>query len=164
MKTPLQINHKAINESLEKLASELQIYKNVLEFTEVITGKKELLTIEQIEAEILKNSNYTNIQLVAELKGLSKEYNYVLNNFNAFNKDNYTDTLEIKESVVEAIKNANTTYLTEQAEQVNRKLIKVVEILNSINRNFSKALVSDYNGVWSVNLQLLQMLTNEINR
>lgn len=164
MKTPLQINHKAINDSLEKLASELQIYKNVLEFTEVITGKKELLDIEQIEAEILKNSEYTNIQLVAELKGLSKEYNYILNNLNTFNKDNYSDTLEIKESVVEAIKNANTTYLTEQAEQVNRKLLKVVETLNSINRNFSKALVSDYNGVWSVNLQLLQMLTNEINR
>lgn len=164
MKTPLQINHKAINDSLEKLASELQIYKNVLEFTEVITGIKELLPIEQIEAEIIKNSEYTNIQLVAELKGLSKEYNYILNNLNTFNKDNYSDTLEIKESVVEAIKNKNTTYLTEQAEQVNRKLLKVVETLNSINRNFSKALVSDYNGVWSVNLQLLQMLTNEINR
>ena len=164
MKTPLQINHKAIKDTLEKLASELQIYKNVLEFTEVITGKKELLDIEQIEAEILKNSEYTNIQLVAELKGLSKEYNYILNNLNTFNKDNYNNTLEIKESVVEAIKNANTTYLTEQAEQVNRKLIKVVETLNSINRNFSKALVSNYNGVWSVNLQLLQMLTNEINR
>lgn len=164
MKTPLQINHKAINDSLEKLASELQIYKNVLEFTEVITGKKELLPIEQIEAEILNNSEYTNIQLVAELKGLSKEYNYILNNLNTFNKYNYSDTLEIKESVVEAIKNTNTTYLTEQAEQVNRKLLKVVETLNSINRNFSKALVSDYNGVWSVNLQLLQMLTNEINR
>lgn len=164
MKTPLQINHKAINDSLEKLASELQIYKNVLEFTEVITSKKELLDIEQIEAEILKNSDYTNIQLVAELKGLSKEYNYILNNLNKFNIDNYSDTLEIKESVIEAIKNANTTYLTEQAEQVNRKLIKVVETLNSINRNFSRALVSDYNGVWSVNLQLLQMLTNEINR
>jgi hypothetical protein len=135
-----------------------------LEFTEVITGKKELLPIEQIEAEILNNSEYTNIQLVAELKGLSKEFNYILNNLNTFNKDNYSDTLEIKESVVEAIKNANTTYLTEQAEQVNRKLLKVVETLNSINRNFSKALVSDYNGVWSVNLQLLQMLTNEINR
>lgn len=164
MKTPLQINHKAIKDTLEKLASELQIYKNVLEFTEVITGKKELLDIEQIEAEILKNSEYTNIQLVAELKGLSKEYNYILNNLNTFNKDNYSDTLEIKESVVEAIKNVNTTYLTEQAEQVNRKLLKVVETLNSINRNFSKALVSDYNGVWSVNLQLLQMLSNEINR
>lgn len=164
MKTPLQINHKAINDSLEKLASELQIYKNVLEFTEVITGKKELLDIEQIEAEIIKNSEYTNIQLVAELRGLSKEYNYILKNLNAFNKDNYSYILEIKESVVEAIKNANTTYLTEQAEQVNRKLLKVVETLNSINRNFSKALVSDYNGVWSVNIQLLQMLTNEINR
>jgi hypothetical protein len=164
MKTQLSINNKAIKDYLEKLASELQIYKNVLEFTEVITGKKELLPIEQIEAEIIKNSEYTNIQLVAELKGLSKEYYYILNNLNTFNKDNYSDTLEIKESVVEAIKITNTTYLTEQAEQVNRKLLKVVETLNSINRNFSKALVSDYNGVWSVNLQLLQMLTNEINR
>lgn len=162
--TPLYVNHQAIKTATEKLYSELQIMKNVIEFTETITGKKELLPLEEIDSEILKNSEYKNIQLVASLKGIEKEYNYILSNLNKFNKDNYTDTLEIKESVVEAIKNANTTYLTEQAEQVNRKLLKVVEILNSVNRNLSKALVSDYNGVWSVNLQLLQMLTNEINR
>ena len=80
MKTALYINHKNIKDTLEQLASQLQVYKNVLEFTEVIIGKKDLVSIEQIESEILKNSEYTNIQLVAELKGLSKEYNYILNN------------------------------------------------------------------------------------
>lgn len=164
MKTPLQINHKAIKDSLEKLASELQVYKNVLDYTEVITGKKELLTIEQIEAEILKNSDYSNILLVAELRGISNEYNYILKNLSNFNPENYTDTLEIKESVVEAIKMANTTYLSEDAEQVNRKLLKVVDILNTLNRNYAKTLVADYNGTWSVNLLQLQMLTNEIAR
>jgi hypothetical protein len=164
MKTAININEKAINEAIDKLNTELQVYKNVLEFTEVITGKKELLTITEIESEILKNSEYSNIQLVAELKGINKEYNYILNSLNSFNKDNYTTTLEIKESVLETIKTANTLYLSEEAERVNTKLKKVTEILNSINRNYSKALVSDYTGTWSINKQLLQSLTNEINR
>lgn len=164
MKTPIFINEKEIKEAINKLSVELQVYKNVLEFTEVITGKKELLTITEIESEILKNSEYSNIQLVAELKGISKEYNYILNNLNSFNVDNYTTTLEIKESVLEAIKTANTLYLSEEAERVNNKLKKVTEILNSLNRNFSKALVSDYTGTWSINKQLLQSLTDEINR
>lgn len=164
MKTPILINEKEIKEAINKLSVELQVYKNVLEFTEVITGKKELITITEIESEILKNSEYSNIQLVAELKGISKEYNYILNNLNSFNVDNYTTTLEIKESVLEAIKKANTLYLSEEAERVNNKLKKVTEILNSLNRNFSKALVSDYTGTWSINKQLLQSLTDEINR
>ena len=164
MKTPILINEKEIKEAINKLSVELQVYKNVLEFTEVITGKKELLTITEIESEILKNSEYSNIQLVAELKGISKEYNYILNSLNSFNVDNYTTTLEIKESVLEAIKTANTLYLSEEAERVYNKLKKVTEILNSLNRNYSKALVSDYTGTWSINKQLLQSLTDEINR
>jgi len=164
MKTPILINEKEIKEAINKLSVELQVYKNVLEFTEVITGKKELLTITEIENEILKNSEYSNIQLVAELKGISKEYNYILNSLNSFNVDNYTTTLEIKESVLEAIKTANTLYLSEEAERVNNKLKKVTEILNSLNRNYSKALVSDYTGTWNINRQLLQSLTDEINR
>jgi hypothetical protein len=164
MKTPILINEKEIKEAINKLSVELQVYKNVLEFTEVITGKKELLTITEIESEILKNSEYSNIQLVAELKGISKEYNYILNSLNSFNVDNYTTTLEIKESVLEAIKTANTLYLSEEAERVYNKLKKVTEILNSLNRNYSKALVSDYTGTWSINKQLLQSITDEINR
>jgi hypothetical protein len=162
--TPIYINSQAIKSAVEKLSSELQIMKNVIEFTEVITGKKELLLLKEIQTEILKNSEYKNIQLVAELKGIDKEYNYIINNLNNFNSENYTDTLEIKENVLKAIEIENTTYLTEQAEQVKRKLDKVTEVLNSINRNYSKALHSDYQGNWSINLQLLQTLTNEISR
>ena len=162
--TPIYVNHQAIKSAVEKLSSELQVYKNVLEFTEVITGKKQLLPLEEIESSILENSEYKNIQLVAELKGFEKEFNYILSNLNNFNPENYTDTLEIKEDVLKRIEIENTTYLTEQAEQVNRKLLKVVEILNSVNRNYSKALQSDYQGNWNINYQLLQTLTNEISR
>jgi uncharacterized membrane protein YfhO len=162
--TPIYKNSQAIKSAVEKLSSELQIMKNVIEFTEVITGKKELLSLEQIESEILKNSEYKNIHLVAELKGIDKEYSYILSNLNNFNSENYTDTLEIKEDVLKRIEKENTTYLTEQAEQVKRKLDKVTEVLNSINRNYTKTLHSDYQGNWSINLQMLQTLTNEISR
>ena len=164
MRTQIQVDNQAIKDALNKLASELQVYKNVLEYTEVITGKKELLDIEQIEAEILKDSGYLNTQLVAELKGLSKEYNYIKEHINAFSIDNYNDTLEIKDSVIEAVKTLNTTYLSDEAEQINKKLLKATEILNSLDSAYSKTLKADYNGKWSVNLMALQLTCNEITR
>lgn len=56
-----------------------------------------------------------------------------------------------------------TDFKNAEAEAVNRKLTKVIDIFNGINRNYSKALNSDYNGVWTINLLLLQQITNEIN-
>lgn len=164
MNTILSINKNQIKQETEKLNSELQVYKNVVSAIEKITGKKEIQTIEEIEETILKGTNYFNVEAVAELKGIKNEYNYIKINLNNFNEDNYTNTFEIKEDVLKRIEIANTSYLTNDAEAIKRKLDKVVETLNSINRNYSKTLHSDYQGTWSVNLQLLQQLTNEINK
>lgn len=162
--TPIYTDKESIKSAVHKLEQELQIMKNVLEFTELITGKKELLPLEEIEASILDGTNFKNIESVAELKGFKREFDYLKTNINAFNKDNYTNSFEIKEDVLKRIEIANTTYLTEQAEAVKRKLDKVIDILNSINRNYRKVLNADYQGNWSINLQMLQTLTNEILR
>ena len=68
------------------------------------------------------------------------------------------------DSVLNAIYETNTDYLTDEAEAVNRKLTKVIDILNGINNSYSKSLTSDYNGIWSVNLLLLQQINNDINK
>ena len=133
------------------------VSKNLLS---VIKG--EIQTIEKIEEIILKGTNYSNVDAVAELKGIRTEYNYIKSNLNNFNADNYTNTFEIKEDVLKRIEIANTNYLTNEAEAAKRKLDKVVEILNSINRNYSKTLKQDYQGNWNINLLELHILTNEL--
>ena len=162
MNTILSINKEQIKQELDKLNSELQVYKNVISAIEKITGKNEIQTIEKIEETILKGTNYFNVEAVAELKGIKTEYNYIKSNLNNFNADNYTNTFEIKEDVLKRIEIANTNYLTNEAEVVKRKLDKVIETLNSINRNYSKTLKQDYQGNWSINLLELHHLTNQI--
>lgn len=163
MATPILKNDHQIKIEIDKLNKELEIYKKVILANQLITSKTELNTIEQIDEFLLNGTDFKNAEAVAELKGVKDEYLYLKANLNAFNKDNYTNTFEIKDSVLNTIYETNTDYLTEEAEVVNRKLTKVIEVLNAINRNYNKCLASDYNGVWTINLLLLQQITNEIN-
>jgi len=163
MATPILKNDYQIKIEIDKLNKELEIFKKVILANQLITSKTELNTIEQIDKFLLNGTDFKNAEAVAELKGVKDEYLYLKANLNAFNKDNYTNTFEIKDSVLNTIYETNTDYLTDEAEAVNRKLIKVIDIFNGINRNYSKALNSDYNGVWTINLLLLQQITNEIN-
>lgn len=163
MNTPIQKNDYQIKIEIDKLNKELDTYKKVILANQLITSKVELNTITQIDEFLLNGTNFKNAEKVAELKGVKDEYLYLKNNLNAFNKDNYTNTFEIKDSVLNTIYETNTDYLTDEAEAVNRKLTKVIELLNGINNNYSKALASDYNGIWSVNLLLLQQINNQIN-
>lgn len=163
MATPILKNDYQIKIEIDKLNKELEIFKKVILANQLITSKTELNTIEQIDEFLLNGTDFKNAEAVAELKGVKDEYLYLKANLNAFNKDNYTNTFEIKDSVLNTIYETNTDYLTDEAEAVNRKLTKVIDIFNGINRNYSKALNSDYNGVWTINLLLLQQITNEIN-
>ena len=163
MATPILKNDYQIKIEIDKLNKELEIFKKVILANQLITSKTELNTIEQIDEFLLNGTDFKNAEAVAELKGVKDEYLYLKANLNAFNKDNYTNTFEIKDSVLNTIYETNTDYLTDEAEAVSRKLTKVIDIFNGINRNYSKALTSDYNGVWTINLLLLQQITNEIN-
>lgn len=164
MNTPISKNDYQIKIEIDKLNKELEIYKKVILANQLITSKTELNTIEQIDEFLLNGTDFKNVEAVAELKGVKDEYMYLKANLKAFNKQNYTNTFEIKDSVLNAIYEANTNYLTDEAEAVNRKLTKVIDILNGINNNYSKSIASDYNGIWSVNLLLLQQINNEINK
>lgn len=163
MATPILKNDYQIKIEIDKLNKELEIYKKVILANQLITSKTELPTKEQIDEFLLNGTDFKNAEAVAELKGVKDEYLYLKANLNAFNKDNYTNTFEIKDSVLNTIYETNTDYLTEEAEVVNKKLTKVIDVLNAINRNYNKCLTSDYTGNWSINLLLLQQITNEIN-
>jgi hypothetical protein len=164
MNTPISKNDYQIKIEIDKLNKELEIFKKVILANQLITSKTELNTIEQIDEFLLNGTDFKNAEAVAELKGVKDEYLYLKTNLNAFNKDNYTNTFEIKDSVLNTIYETNTNYLTDEAEAVSRKLTKVIDILNGINNSYSKSLTSDYNGIWSVNLLLLQQINNDINK
>jgi hypothetical protein len=101
-------------------------------------NSENLLSMEQLETEILKDSNFKNVDKVAELKGI--DYSFYKANINHINEDLFDSEYNIKEEVKSALKEKHTIYFDNEQEIVKRKLDKVCEILNSINQNYTTAL------------------------
>lgn len=101
-------------------------------------NSENLLSLEQLETEILKDSNFNNVDKVAELKGI--DYSFYKANINHIKEDLFDSEYNIKEDVKTTLKEKHTIYLNDEQESVKRKLDKVCEILNSINQNYTSAL------------------------
>ena len=101
-------------------------------------NSENLLSLEQLETEILKDSNFKNVDKVAELKGI--DYSFYKANINHIKEDLFDSEYNVKEDIKSALKEKHTIYLNEEQESVKRKLDKVCEILNSINQNYTSAL------------------------
>ena len=97
-----------------------------------------LLSLEEMGAFIVADSQFSNIDKVAELKGIN--YSFYKTNIANVNEDFYNEDYSIKEEVVSALKDKHTIYLNDEQEAIRRKLDKVCEILNSINQNYVSAL------------------------
>jgi hypothetical protein len=78
--------------------------------------------------------------------------------------DNFNDDFTIKKEVVEQIEHEHTAYLNNEGERIYNKLNKVTEILNSIDRSYSNTLRSSYDGIWSVDLSNLHLISVEKER
>lgn len=120
--------------SLEQSAIKLKRLKEIC----FQLNSENLLTLEQLETEILKDSNFNNVDKVAELKGI--DYSFYKANINNVKEDFFDSEYNIKEEVKSVLKEKYTIYLNEEQESVKRKLDKVCEILNSINQNYTTAL------------------------
>lgn len=155
---------QGVEESINQLKAELNLFKECLEAIKIITGKDGLISLTELNEAILKGTTFTDVQKVADLKSVGSAYAFYKDNYNKFNIENYTENLEIKAEVLEAIEIEHTRYLDKEAEAIFRKLDKCTEILNSINRAYSDSLTADYNGIWSINLLNLQTIYNEIKR
>jgi hypothetical protein len=159
MSIQVSFNQAAYERNLETLKKQVEIYSTCLEAIEKITGKKELQTIEQVEAEIERKSGFSNIPLAAELLKLHLEYNYLLSNLNAIKfevLDLSKDIPTIKEDVLNKLKIGHTTYLrTELVEDYNvlrRAANELNKLSNPSRINFLK---SNYLGKYEVNIQLM---------
>lgn len=112
-------------------------YKQLMKICSLL-GSDSLLTIEQLEAEILKDSTYTNIEKVAELKGI--DYSFYKDNINNVNVLFYDNEYNVTEAKKEALKQKYTLVLNDEQIAIKNKLNKVCEVLNSINVNYTNAI------------------------
>jgi hypothetical protein len=126
-------------------------------------NSENLLTLEQLETEILKDSNFKNVDKVAELKGI--DYSFYKANINHIKEDLFDSEYNIKEDIKTALKEKNTIYLNDEQESVKRKLDKVCEILNTINKEYSRAIYTNPETyLLETNISLLNQVYNNFKR
>jgi hypothetical protein len=159
----VSIDKESYNVAFNELKNELDRFLTCIEAIELITFKKELISIEDLNKEILKGTTFVDAYRVAQLKGIEQAYKYYIENYGNYNLDNFSNN-EIKKDVIEKLQEQHTTYLDAESEKIFNKLQKVSEILNSLHPSYSKALHSSYDGMWSVNVNLLHLLESEKRR
>ena len=147
---------------LSTLEKQGQTYKQLMQICSLV-GSETLLTLEQLEAEILKDSTFTNIDKVAELKGI--DYSFYKNNISNVNVLFYDNEYNITQSKKEALKQKYTLFLNDEQIAIKNKLNKVCEVLNSINVNYTNALYkSPATNKFEVKNDLLFQISNTLKR
>ncbi len=156
----LSINQRNIEIEKAHLKEHISIIKNLSKCFEDITGKKEITSITDIENTIKEKSGFIHIESSAKLLGILDQYNYIkdhinLIDFKKFNISEDYNVVEIKESVLEEIKEANTSYLRSEMLPVYKTLLEAVKKLNSVSNLHHKAIKQKYDGSFEVNPMIL---------
>ena len=156
----VNFNDAQYYESLKTLQLNLRKLEQCLISIEEITGNKELKTLEEIEKVICNKSGFENVLASAELLNLMQPYIYLQNHLNTIDYnilENDNGTYKIKDSLLNELKEANTTYLSNEYVADFNLLSKAIVHLNKLS---SPALVNclsrNYVGEYSVNRIALQ--------
>lgn len=147
--TAYEIDAQALKDNLNKLIK-------CLDAIEVITSKRELISLEQIELLITSKAGYKNVLMCATLLGLEDELAYLQHNLDAIRLDviEFKDNIPtIKDSALQELKTLHTTYLKEELIKDYNILNDACNILNKLsNPIFTDCLNRNYLGQWSVNI------------
>ena len=101
---------EGIKETTNQLLTELNYYTGCLEAVKQIANKDDIISLNELEADILKGTNFSDVNKVAELRGCYDAYKFFKDYHNKYDLNNYTENLEIKKEVLDqAIDNATST-------------------------------------------------------
>jgi len=156
-RTQVNFNRTEYEADYEKLHNEVKKIEKIIDCIEMITGKRELVSIEEIDSVIEKRTGFKNIELASDLVGLKNEYLYVREQINSIDWEFIKMDKGIpkfKPEVLVFLKDKHTTYLKQELEEELETLNKIVEVANMLkNPNNAKYLKVDYQGKYSVSIQ-----------
>ena len=160
-KTTTQNNEVYFNSAeyeaeLLAIKKEIDLYNNCINALEVITGSKELKSIEYVKEFICALSGFPAIQQSAELLNVSNEYNYLKTHLENIK----SDKSEIGQMQLDELKEKHTTRLTDETQlqfELLQQIAKVYPMLNRIN--YINAIRCNDGQTYSVNALQLHQLT-----
>ncbi len=92
---------EGIKETTNQLLTELNYYTGCLEAVKQIANKDDIISLNELEADILKGTNFSDVNKVAELRGCYDAYKFFKDYHNKYDLNNYTENLEIKKEVLD---------------------------------------------------------------
>lgn len=156
-RTQVHFDRPSYEVDYEKLHNEIKKIEKVMDYLELISGKRELITIGEVASIIEKKTGFKNIELASDLIGMKNEYLYLINNLSSIDWEFIKMDKGIpkfKPEVLVFLKDKHTTYLREDLEEEYNVLTKIVEAANMLsNPNNARYLKVDYKGKYSINLQ-----------
>jgi hypothetical protein len=162
MKNRIQIsfNQNQFQTATAALQENAVRYRTYLDSAEHITGKREFLSVEDVENYIKSKTSFSNVLLSAGLLEVTDSYKFIKDNYTKINvevlqiNDNVITT---KQSVIDGIKEDATMYLDECFISEYNTLLKACDALNKLQSpNSSNYLSKDYNSKFKVNVMALQ--------
>ncbi|MFY7936108.1 MAG: hypothetical protein ACOVOQ_01920 [Flavobacterium sp.] len=160
--TIIEIDHQLIKEELNKMADSLPLVetaKLALNDINVIlkTEFKLNYQFQEIEKAILKDSDFTNAEALADLRGIKQSFSFL----KTYQLPHYIDlkTTQIKDSVIKEIEEQYTYRLNDAQEIIFQNLNNAVEILNNCGVVAPlRYLNTAYDGIISVNVNALNQI------
>jgi len=161
MKDKIQIsfNQNQFETATASLQENIVKYRTYLDSVEHITGKREFLSIEDIENHIKAKTSFSNVLLSAGLLEVTDSYKFIKDNYTKINVnviENNDNVITTKQSVLDQVKEDATMYLDEIYMSEYNTLLKACNELNKLQSpNSSNYLSKDYNAKFKVNVQAL---------
>jgi hypothetical protein len=143
--------------TLNKMGEKLKLLYSALD--DLTGGQVDLITPSELDGIICKGTKFTNGKAVANLLGLATQYDFYIENYNQVDERLFeAPNWNIKEHVIEEVKQKYTYLMTETASGHYKEMQKIADILNKKPDGFGATIQK--NGIgYFINKQLLNNLT-----
>jgi len=161
MKDKIQISFNApqFEVNIKSLKENENRYIKFIDAVLHITGKREFLSVEDIENYIKAKTSFSNVVLSAGLLDCLDSYTFIKDNYTKINLEVLQideDIITTKQSVLDQVKEDATMYLDDGFIDEYNTLLKACNELNKLQSpNSSNFLSKDYNAKFTVNAQAL---------
>lgn len=158
-KEVLLFDEQGFNESVAKLNLMGEKVKKLYLALEVLTGGEvQLITKSELDERLLRGTNYKNADLLARLLNVDAEYRFYIENYTQVDERLFDENWNIKQMVLDELKEKHTSYMTESASKHYREMQKIADILNTKPTGFEQAIQKNGLGYY-INKQVLNNLT-----
>lgn len=154
----VNFNAEVYDVELQKLNDNLDKFLHLEQCFEIITGSKEIKTLEYINTMVTALTGFPNVESSIKLLNFETAYNFIENNLNDINYSNIDKVAKkVSKTAIDELKESCTDRLSDTAQKDHEVLIKIAKLYNEItNKDALRSIVTyDRHSSYVINLHFL---------